>query len=34
MFRFCINLSNSIFVLIFQLPSFFLVGPNIFICPS
>ena len=29
MFLCCINLPNSIFVLIFLLPSFFLVGPNI-----
>jgi hypothetical protein len=31
MFRCCISSSNSMFVLILQLPSFFLVGPNIFL---
>jgi hypothetical protein len=31
MFRCCINLSNSIFVSILQLPSFFLVGPRTFL---
>jgi len=31
MFRCCIKLSSSMFVLILQVPSFILVGPNIFL---